>query len=234
MKNKYVAVDCRLSEKCCRYLENSGYTLIKIPCSEYLSEPVSAHPDMSLFGYGNKFFVSNEIAQLFDCCFDSTIISREVAHGIKLEYPYDIEFNCALVGKKLICNRKHTNSKILEAIAEDGCRIINVNQGYSKCSVCIVSNNAIITEDAGIANACRKEGIDVLLLETRGVKLDGYDYGFIGGSSGELGDRRIVFAGCIENHAEYKSIFDFCVKYGKTPISMSDEPLYDVGSIIEL
>ena len=157
-----------------------------------------------------------------------------MAHGVKLGYPYDIEFNCALVGKSLICNRKYTNSKILEAITENGCKIINVNQGYSKCSVCIVSENAIITEDKGIANACRKEGIDVLLLETRGVKLDGYDYGFIGGSSGTLGDGRIVFASCIENHTEYKSISDFCVKYGKTPVSMSDEPLYDVGSIIEL
>ena len=113
-------------------------------------------------------------------------------------------------------------------------KIISVKQGYTKCSTIVLSDNDFITEDEGIYTTLKSVGKNCLLIEKGFVKLDGYDYGFIGGSSGALGDGRIVFAGCIENHAEYKSISDFCVKYGKTPVSMSDEPLYDVGSIIEL
>ena len=43
-----------------------------------------------------------------------------------------------------------------------GYEIINVKQGYAKCSICVVSDNAIITADKGIAKAAIQNRIDVL------------------------------------------------------------------------
>ena len=120
---------------------------------------------------------------------------------------------------------------------ENGMDIINVKQGYSKCNICVVSDNAIITEDSGISKECRKYGIDVLLLKTKSIKLNGYDNGFIGGATGVLDytnskSKKILFAGNVQNHPEYCDINLFCNKYGAELVSMSDEDLYDYGSII--
>lgn len=232
--SKYVVVDCRLSEKCCTYLINEGYSLIKIPCSEQLDKPISAHPDMMMFIYKDKLFILDKIKHLFDKEIGIKVVDREVNSKEKLIYPEDVSMNCALVGNKLICNRKYVNKEILDYAIKDGCEIIHVNQGYTKCSICVVSDNAIITEDIGISAECQKHGIDVLLLNARAIALNGYDYGFIGGSCGTLGDRKIVFAGNIEMHPEYNRISEFCAKHGKDVVSMSEEPLYDVGSILEL
>jgi hypothetical protein len=59
--------------------------------------------------------------------------------------------------------------------------IIDVKQGYTKCSVLPVSNNAFITDDISIYNQCVSFGIDVLYVGKGDVSLPGYNYGFIGG-----------------------------------------------------
>ena len=40
----------------------------------------------------------------------------------------------------------------------NGYRIQNVNQGYTKCTTCIVSKNAVITEDNGLATIYKNNG----------------------------------------------------------------------------
>ncbi len=234
IQDKRILIDCRMSSKCKEFLLNNRYTIIEMPVSVVLDEAISAHPDMTAVKIDNTWVVYNNAKHLFDIADEKIIIDREVPANNKLTYPRDIGLNCAVVGKNIICNSQYTEQSVLDLAAKNGFRIIDVRQGYSKCSVCIVDDNAIITEDTGIANKCLQNDIDVLLLKNRAVKLCGYDYGFIGGCSGLLSDGRIVFAGCIENHPEYQFIDKFCRKYGKTAVSMSDEPLYDVGSILEV
>ncbi len=234
MLDKKVIIDCRMSSKCKEFLINNGYTIIEMPVSDVLDRAISAHPDMSAVKINDTWVIYSNTKRLFDFTGKKIIIDREVPANDKLAYPHDIGLNCAVVGKNIICNSQYTEQAVLDLAHKSGFNVINVRQGYSKCSVCIIDDNAIITEDEGIAKKCSQYDIDVLLLKNRAVKLCGYDYGFIGGCSGLLSDGRIIFTGCIENHPEYHLIEAFCKKYGKTAVSMSDEPLYDVGSIFEV
>lgn len=234
MMCKKVIVDSRMSAKCCEKLQKMGYKLVFMPQVLALNTPICAHPDMSVINIGQKWFAANDIHDTFIFLKNCEFVSR--ADGVRnnLSYPFDVAFNGAVVGKRLICNSKYISRHILDYALKSDYEIVDVKQGYTKCSVCVVDDNSIITEDKGVADKCADAGIDVLLLKTHGVKLDGYENGFFGGCSGKLSDEELAFAGCIEEHAEYKEILEFCTMRGVKPVSLSDEPLYDVGSIIEV
>lgn len=228
---KYVIADNRIDKKCESGLRERGFELIKLPCFPVLQEPVSAHPDMLLFlGEGriacHKDYFSiaqNEISKISEITNTEITLSCE---KIDSEYPKDVLFNAAAVGNKLICRLDAVSEKI-----KMGYDIINVKQGYAKCSTCVVSDNAIITADNSIAKAAEKNGIDVLLVSSNGVRLDGYDCGFIGGASGSDQDN-VYFCGNVDLHPDGERIKGFCQKHGKAAISLSDEPLYDFGTLM--
>lgn len=232
LKNVKVIADCRLSYKCVNFLKSNGANVHFVPEIPCLEAPVSAHADMSMINIGKKWFIADDIHNIFTFFGDNRAVKRnKVKAGELLLYPENAQFNAAVVGKSLLCCTKSVDKIIVEYAKNNGYNIICVKQGFTKCSVCVVSDNAIITEDCGIAKACKQNGIDVLLLQTHSVRLNGYDYGFIGGCSGNF-NRKVYFSGCIESHPEYLDIRDFCKVHGVKPISMSDEPLYDVGSIL--
>lgn len=109
--------------------------------------------------------------------------------------------------------------------------ILNVGQGYSKCSCAILADGAIITADRGIATVTRQNGIDTLLISEGHVELPGYSYGFIGGASGLCGSR-LYFCGDLEKHPDHMAIEAFSKMHSTQCISLSDGMLYDVGSLI--
>ncbi len=213
-----------------------GFEIISLPRADHLAEPVSAHPDMLIFmGLGglfchNIYYHSNK--EIIDVLAKKTglelVLSNEQTSA---EYPYDVLFNCVLLGDKLLCNVNTVSKLILERAKLQGLEIIHTNQGYTKCSVCKVDNNAIITSDKSIYKACATRVVDVLLVSPDGVELDGYSCGFIGGASGNDG-KNIYFCGNISLHPDGEKIVEFCKSHGKNVISLSDEALYDVGSIL--
>ena len=231
--NKYLVIDSRMSEESKNKLILMRYHLIEIPEIACLEKPISAHPDMSVLSTKERLFVSSDVYRLFTFT-DAFEVERNHFYVDLLEYPLNISLNCAVVGKNIICNEKYTCKTVLEILKKLDYKIINVNQGYAKCSTCIVSDNAIITEDESIATECSKVGIDVLKISKGHVKLNGYDYGFIGGCSGLIESDLLVFNGCIEKHPDYKYIYDFCKKHGVCVLSLNNEPLYDVGSIVRI
>ena len=150
------------------------------------------------------------------------------------KYPSDVFFNCVVIGNDLICNTKTVHKKVLDYTEDSKLKIINVNQGYAKCNICVVDEGSVITEDCGIASILNKYGYDVLLLKNHCVRLPGYEYGFIGGASGKLAKDKLAFFGCIENHTEFGRIYDFLNRKGIEAVSLSDEPITDYGSLIPI
>ena len=68
-----------------------------------------------------------------------------------------------------------TNEKLLLAAKEMGMILVDVHQGYTKCSTVIVDETSIITYDEGIIKACSKyPDISVLRVAPGFVRLDGY------------------------------------------------------------
>jgi len=231
MMSKNVFVDCRCCDDSLESLYDMGYNPVLVPMAPYLDGPVCAHPDMHMVKIKDKWFVSNVVHKLLKFFRNYEICEREVQDGI-LRYPDDVYLNCAVIGNKILCNENFTHRKIIEYAESFGFSIVNVKQGYAKCSVCIVDDNSIITEDESIAKSASLAGIDVLKIRKGEVALQGYDYGFIGGCSGLLEKNVLAFNGKVEFHSDYRMIYEFCKERGVDVISLNSNPLYDIGTLI--
>ena len=234
MTEKTLLVDCRIYKESENQLINMGYKITKLDNQRFLDTPVSAHPDMLAVKVKNTWFIDSTVNKIFTFAGDVIEFDREVVFGKKLQYPDDVAFNCSVFGNNLLCNRKFLNKEILNFAEQCGMRVINTNQGYTKCSTCVVSDNAIITEDDDIYKCCKTAGVDVLKIRKGYVKLPGYDYGFIGGCSGLVEENKLFFNGCIERHPDYTLIKEFCGNYAVEAVSLCDNDLYDIGSIFTL
>jgi len=228
---KAVIIDSRMYKESKSLLINMGYQLYEIPENDFFEKPVCAHPDMHLFCM-DKIYASSFVYNLFT--FENSVPTGREQSAAVYDYPNNVFLNCAKVGKNIICNKKYASPDIIANAEISGYNIINVKQGYAKCSTCVVSDNAVITEDDGILKACINNGIDALKISKGYVKLDGYDYGFIGGASGLIEDKLLAFNGDLNSHPDANKIIDFCSSYGVDVISLCNLPLYDVGSIYRL
>ena len=233
--SKYLAVDERMCSKSKLELKKLGYELIEISENPTLEKPVSAHPDMNLLIVGEQLFARKYVNDMFTIVKQSKIVTDANLNVNEiLVYPDNVALNCAVVGKSIICNTKYTSKDVSNYANDIGYDIINVNQGYAKCATCIVGENAIITEDDSIEKKCRNYGMDVLKIQKGHVRLDGYNYGFIGGCSGLIENNLLVFNGNIELHPQHTEIHNFCTKHNVEAISLNNDALYDVGSIVRL
>lgn len=149
-------------------------------------------------------------------------------------YPFDVPLNCVFIGEYLFCNTKTASIQIQQFARFNGFQIIHVQQGYTKCSVCPITEQALITDDSGIFTAARKKGFDALLVQKGSVELPGYEYGFIGGCCGKIAPNRLLFIGAARQHCDYNRIYSFTQKYGIDIVSLNQNKLFDIGSFIPL
>lgn len=231
---KIAVVDSRLPAKCADSLRMLGYGLVFMPEFPSLPSPVCAHPDMLLFFADNTVFchrdyfkiAEKQLCEIEKCGY--RIVSTD--ETIAKKYPQDILFNALRLGDKLYCRPDAISKLILDFAKKDSLTVRAVNQGYAKCSVCPVGDTAAITSDPALCRAMRTDVVDVLCISAGNIALDGYDTGFIGGCSGENKDK-IYFSGNISLHPDGKAITEFCEAHGKQAVSLSDEPLTDVGTM---
>lgn len=231
---RYAIVDGRISGECTEGLKKYGYTPVPMPPFCELDDPVSSHPDMLMF-FGDRVYchgrylsAAREQLALISEASGLALAASDEPTGRR--YPLDVLFNAVKVGNSLICRSASVSGLVRDYAAVHGLVTLDVSQGYSKCSVCKVSDGAVITADRGIAEAARGAGIKVLTVRPGYVALDGYDCGFIGGASGS-DDDNVYFCGDVLRHPDGEAICAFCRSNGKNAVSLSDEPLYDYGSI---
>jgi len=203
----------------------------------YPFHPLSYHPDMFCFRLEeNKWIFYDGVGADSISALEKTGVKIDFTSAPKsCEYPFDVGLNAAMFGDYLICNVKYTNEKIIEYAKQKNKQIIDVNQGYTKCSVCIVDDNSIITSDESIYKKAKQNNINVLLIDKGHINLDGYNYGFIGGCSGLINQKdknKLAFTGDITLHPNYTDIKNFCDDRGVEIISLSTKKLYDYGSLL--
>lgn len=214
-------------------LRDLGYKLITFSPPENLSEEISSHADINVFGFCDGTLFINE--SIKDETGESEgSFGRVYVNGISSPYPNDIKLNCALIGRNLLCNTKYVAKEILQYAEDNNIRIIHTNQGYSKCSVCVVSDNAVITEDDGIAYLLKNYQIEVLKITKGNVYLSDDHYGFIGGASGMLNDTELYFSGDISSHPDYDKILEFLNKHHIKPVFNKNRRLNDFGGFIKI
>lgn len=195
------------------YLKAQGHTVKTIGLSDITYNPVSSHPDIYMCSMGHN---------------------RPVFWGdpskIGAKYPANIIYNAACTGRYFIHNLKYTDTELLDE--SEGMELIHVSQGYTKCNTLVVDENSIITSDEGIAKACSCK-MNVCLISPGHISLQGFNYGFIGGTSGRIGNT-IIFNGDISSHPDYEKITDFIKARDLEIKYFTEYPLEDIGSIIVL
>ena len=199
-----------------------------------LPPSMRAHADLQIIYIGNNLFVS--CPECFDYYKKSlTPLGAKVICGashLKGTYPYDAAYNICVAGNVAFCNTKTADSIALSLLSENGFSIIHVNQGYTKCSVAVVGENAIITADTGIFKAARKSGLDALLIESGGVSLEGFSYGFFGGCCGKISKNILFINGSLKNHPSRHKILSFLEKQETEILEGAETPPADIGSLI--
>lgn len=216
-----------------RKLNEKGIETIIIPDNPLLPEPVKSHADLQILHMGNNvIFCQKEHLYIGES--EKKFDIHKITESTGNKYPEDVRLNCTIIGNKIICNEKTISRDVLEFAYINDYTIINVNQGYSRCSVCVINENAIITDDESIYTAAGKFLNDAELISKGSIVLKGYNYGFIGGCCGKLNKNEIGFNGLIESHKDYKKITDILNRNNIICTELSYEPLTDIGGIIPL
>ena len=223
----YLLCSENIGEKERKYLDEY-FRILVLPPFSCLPEPVSSHADMLLCPVGDSLAVHKLYYGQNKAIFDENNIKvLPINESAGKKYPDDILLNGLFLSDKLY-GRLDKLSKTLVDFSKES---VFVRQGYTRCSVCKINENAIITSDESIAEAACANGVDVLKIVPGHILLDGYDYGFIGGASFVYG-YKVFFFGKIEDHPDFEKIRDFANKHSVELVSLSERSLYDVGGAV--
>ena len=233
---KTVVIDYRADKEIISALENIGIETIKTNCCSELYGAINGHPDILMHHVSDNIIVlaPNIYDRMAPKFIKKGFAVTKGAAWLQRNYPQNIAYNVLRIGKYAFHNTKYTDSRILSLYEQMNIKLIHVNQGYTKCSVCIVNKNAAITQDVKIAKALEHYGIEVLLIESGGIELIGLDYGFIGGASGLISKSEIVFTGYIYELKDYKRIINFLDTKGIKVRIISNKKIIDIGSVLPL
>jgi hypothetical protein len=210
-----------------------GISPLFVPSNPYVDSRLSGHADLSVLHVGENelclapYLKASEFScQLKSMGFDLHYPEIKQAK----DYPRDAQLNVCLVGNKAICNP----DVCYYSIANLFTNVIPVQQGYSKCSVCVVDEHSTITSDRGIYHSAKASGLDVLLINPGYIRLDGFSYGFIGGSTFKISKQKIAFTGTLDSHPDKAKILNFLHDRQIEPVYLTNQPIFDIGSAIPI
>ena len=228
----------RYAELLHRGLERNGVEPLYLPDNPNIDRRLSSHADMSVLHMGGAaLFLA---PYLRETRFEkdlreigAELIFPEISQSAK--YPRDAQLNLCAAGDVFFCKHSCSAESAVEYFASvRGLRTINIRQGYARCSMCVVTNGAVITADRGMYAGALDNGLDALLISAGYIELRGFEYGFIGGSAFKLSADRLAFTGKLDTHPDKTAIIDFLRAHKVEPIFLTELPLFDIGSAIPL
>ncbi len=227
---------CILGEnalKTISFLNKMGIKTLVTQKSKKLDDEIAFHADTQIIYCGKKYAIISPNQE--------HLIDEMKELGCRVEvaeiepfspYPHDILLNFTIVNDTIIGKFDSASERLLKFIEINNLKCINTKQGYSKCSICVVNENAVITEDNGIATLLKNSQFNVLNIEPNFITLSNSHYGFLGGASGKISKDTIFFNGNIEEHPSYNDIKKFLDYHNVKPIYDKSYKLTDIGSII--
>ncbi|MDD3225550.1 MAG: hypothetical protein PHX70_12775 [Clostridium sp.] len=232
MKN--ILIDFRSTDSEKETLLKNCFNPICVPPCKNLTEAECGHPDMLLNILDNKNIL---VHKDMDISFINKLQSfgyniLKSKNHLRCKYPYNIILNALNIDTIFMHNIKYTDSELICRVQNK--KILNIKQGYSKCSTAIVTKNSAITSDTKIYSSLTSIGFDVLLLNPGGIELKGLDYGFIGGTCGLVNDGLLAFFGTLNKYIYGKEVLAFLIKHDVKPLYLSNTNLIDRGSIFKI
>ena len=239
-----IIADSRMPEEAKKNLKKLGNVIFINPNSVTYNS-ISSHPDI--------FFFQKDDALIYAPNAPKRIIKELKKRKIKLiegkkevgkKYPETVPYNAVGIGNLLIHNLNHTDETILSSYENH----INVNQGYTRCNLLALNENAFITSDVGIFNAVNSQQTtdnslyppeslvetyvrtSILYIDPKQIKLEGQKNGFFPGCCG-VWKNNLIVCGSTKNLKEKTELDKFLKDNNFNLIELYDGDLIDVGSI---
>ncbi|SNX55002.1 hypothetical protein SAMN05660242_2780 [Thermoanaerobacterium sp. RBIITD] len=231
-----VAVIDGREKKLSNILNRLGIKTVLTEKHNFLYEAISYHPDIILHNAGDgDIVVAPGLSSNFISNLKSLNLNVVFGHNILCRnYPGNIAYNVARLGNYAFHNLRYTDPVLRNILEKKGVKFIDVRQGYTKCNIAIIDEYSFITSDMGIYKIATKNGFDCLLIEQGDIRLEGFDYGFIGGASGLISKDVFCITGDIKYHRNHRKIIDFLKYKNKELIFLTSNQIKDIGSIIPL
>jgi len=176
------------------------------------------------------------------------------AEKLGVDYPRDIIYNAVCTRNYVVHLAEYTDPELRDAIVtwhrtlrrlpgegdHRDIKVLGVRQGYTRCMCLPVDDNSFIVSDESIARPLEGQGASVLRISSGSIKLKGFQYGFIGGTAGNIyvsteempEQRAIIFNGDLTVHPDFAAITEFIRSRNILPVWFEDYALEDIGSIL--
>ena len=135
-KNKVTKVFAQIDDNRLKNaFDELSIKVVSVTANEFLDCSISKHADVLCNYVGKSNFLvdtnQNELCKFIEDNNGKYIIIENIASP----YPNDCLLNFADIGDYIICNKSILTEEIVKSLPKK--TIIDVKQGYSKCSVCI-------------------------------------------------------------------------------------------------
>lgn len=224
---KYVIVAENFPEDSAEKLKKYG-EVVRTRANKNILKGLDSHPDILVHPLpSGELVVDRDNLEYYKKILpDKNILPSH--SSLSKKYPKDVPLNAFTFKNYFIHNLKFTDKVLLDYYKNSGYEMINIKQGYGKCSS-LVTNDFIVTSDGGIYESLR-DFIPIYKIKHGEIKLQNFNYGFIGGASGVLG-KKIFFTGDFSHHSSYEEILKIIKKYDYEIEILSKDPIEDFGSI---
>lgn len=236
-----IIVDNRIRKIEMEFLNKLDRNILALPSINNVYEEISSHVDIYISKIKDTLIIEKAMYDnIKEKVLDNYICIVRGNETVKNPYPNDILYNVCVIGNNAIHNFKYTDKKLLEIIDKKGLNKININQGYSNCSIAVIDDNSAIVSDKKIANILQKNGIDTLYIDEKlDIKLldkkGNYSKmsGFIGGAIARIENNVIVFGDLNKIDKENK-IRNFITSRNLNVIDFKGFDVIDYGGIIKI
>ena len=213
-------------------LESMGIKVLFSCKNQNVMTPLMYHADMQIVKTGASSYVcAPECYDYYRNLLKDYSVTITCGNTyLSCNYPGDIAYNIIITEKLAVHNFNYTDSSVKNSLNDKN--IIDVSQGYTSCTLCLLTDSDFITSDMGIYKSLRYNHCDVLLIDDTSVLLPGFDHGFIGGSTFMLSHDTLAVNGDILSHSDCKKIISFCNEKGIRLISLCDKSIMDIGSFV--
>ena len=216
-------------------LEDMNIKTLKIEKNENLDSPIQSHPDMQLLKLrDNNILICKELEYLKSDLIKYGFEVVTIDEKLEKKYPNDILLNNVIINDYCIAKIKSMPQKLIDYCETNSINLVNIKQGYSKCSTAILNNKCIVTSDKNISLSYKALGFKVLYIPYGDIDLPGYDYGFIGGCCGLIDKNKLAFTGTLDKYKYGKELKIFLYNNEIEPVYLTNNRLLDIGSIIPL
>ena len=222
-----IIADSRMPEEAKKNLKKLGNVLFINPTS-ITYDSISSHPDIFFFQKDDALiYAPNAPKKIIKELKKRKINLIEGEKEVGKKYPETVPYNAVGIGNLLIHNLKHTDTKILSFYENH----INVNQGYTRCNLLALNENAFITSDVAVGTRLATSVLySVLYIDPKQIKLEGQKNGFFPGCCG-VWKNNLIVCGSTKYLKEKEELDKFLQDNNFNLIELYDGELIDVGSI---